>query len=389
MDHDNKPKVSIIVPVWNAERHLKGCFDSLRRQTYENIEIIFSDDGSSDGSSEMLSRFAAADPRVKVLHQENKGIAEARNAGLKACSGKYVMFMDDDDLVPKSYVEKFLCLIEGSGAHVAVGGYRRVTEDMKLLETRRIVGPGTHVKCGGCRRVSEHRKLHKTGRLFGSGTHVKCESCRSVSEHRILHKTGRLFGSGTHLKSGSGTDWLRYILVVPWGKIYRKSFLDDACAEFLPSSIDEDMYFWLKLLSYYPKIAFTDYAGYVWVKHPDSVSNTLHRRTCSGSDIIPPLEKVLDMYDERDVYLDYFIYRHCVRNFLYTSRGESREVIVKEFKRIQEWLLKNDCSLKICPFSPRLSGERVDHRLAVFCLWLTGRFHGEGLLSFLISRCVG
>ena len=93
------PKVSIIVPVYNVEKYLEGCVDSLRNQTLEDIEIILVDDASTDSSPQLCDRFAAADPRVKVIHKVNEGAGKARNAALEIASGEYIGFADSDDYV--------------------------------------------------------------------------------------------------------------------------------------------------------------------------------------------------------------------------------------------------------------------------------------------------
>ena len=91
--------ISIIVPVYNAEKTLPRCIDSILAQTFTDYELILVDDGSSDGSLSVCSAYAARDSRIRVLHQENAGVSAARNAGLDAAAGKYIMFCDSDDEV--------------------------------------------------------------------------------------------------------------------------------------------------------------------------------------------------------------------------------------------------------------------------------------------------
>lgn len=97
-----KPIVSIIVPTYNAEQYLRQCLDSLRKQTLTDIEILCIDDGSKDASGKILDEYAALDKRLKVVHQENQGVAVARNVGLDLASGDWIAFMDPDDLYPDS-----------------------------------------------------------------------------------------------------------------------------------------------------------------------------------------------------------------------------------------------------------------------------------------------
>ena len=90
-------KISIIIPVYNAQKHLKNCIESLLCQTYSNIEMIFVDDGSSDRSLEIICTYAAKHSSIQWIHKENGGVASARNIGMQKVSGKYVLFLDSDD----------------------------------------------------------------------------------------------------------------------------------------------------------------------------------------------------------------------------------------------------------------------------------------------------
>lgn len=93
----NTPKISIVIPVYNVEKYLDKCVQSLISQTLSEIEIILVDDGSLDGCSEMCDEYAKKDSRIKVIHKKNGGVSSARNAGLKVVSGEYYMFDDSDD----------------------------------------------------------------------------------------------------------------------------------------------------------------------------------------------------------------------------------------------------------------------------------------------------
>ena len=98
--------ISIIVPVYNAEKYLPACVESLLSQTYGALEVILVNDGSKDGSAALCDTYAARDSRVRVIHQENQGVSTARNAGLDHAAGKYVAFVDADDYVKPDYLER-------------------------------------------------------------------------------------------------------------------------------------------------------------------------------------------------------------------------------------------------------------------------------------------
>ena len=98
--------ISVIVPIYNVEDYLPRCIESIINQTYKNIEIILIDDGSTDNSLKICKDYAEKDKRIIVINQENKGLSSARNAGLDIHKGKYIVFIDSDDYVCDTYIEK-------------------------------------------------------------------------------------------------------------------------------------------------------------------------------------------------------------------------------------------------------------------------------------------
>lgn len=101
----NNLLVSIIVPVYNVEKYLKKCVQSIINQTYKNLEIILVDDGSSDNSGKICDEFAQKDNRIKVIHKINGGQADARNKALDIMNGEWVSFVDSDDFIDKFHIE--------------------------------------------------------------------------------------------------------------------------------------------------------------------------------------------------------------------------------------------------------------------------------------------
>lgn len=114
-----KKLVSVIIPVYKVEEYLESCVNSVINQSYRNIEIILVDDGSPDKCGYMCDMFSKKDNRIRVIHKNNGGLSDARNAGLDICIGNYIVFVDSDDLVDVNYIERLLNLVE-SGADIAV-----------------------------------------------------------------------------------------------------------------------------------------------------------------------------------------------------------------------------------------------------------------------------
>ena len=106
------PLVSIIVPVYNVKPYLNRCVNSLLGQSYQNMELLLVDDGSTDGSETLCDEYAAQDARVRVLHKKNGGLSDARNAGVDAAKGEYLSFVDGDDWVSPYYIENLYRALE-------------------------------------------------------------------------------------------------------------------------------------------------------------------------------------------------------------------------------------------------------------------------------------
>lgn len=125
--------VSIIVPVYNVEKYLHRCVDSILAQTYTNLEVILVNDGSPDNCPTICDEYVAKDSRVKVIHKENGGVSSARNAGLRIFSGEYLTFIDSDDFVGEKYVES---LVENTADNIGIviSSYKTVSPDLQFIE---------------------------------------------------------------------------------------------------------------------------------------------------------------------------------------------------------------------------------------------------------------
>lgn len=124
-----KGLVSVIVPIYNVEKYLKRCVESICSQTYKNLEIILVDDGSPDNCPRICEELAKVDERIKVIHKKNGGLSDARNCGLDNCSGKYVCFVDSDDCIEKDYVEHMLTIAEDTDADMVISSFKYLYED--------------------------------------------------------------------------------------------------------------------------------------------------------------------------------------------------------------------------------------------------------------------
>ena len=128
-----KPKISVVLPIYNVEKYLETCVKAMTGQTYQNLEIILVDDGSPDGCPELCDELAKTDERIRVLHKENGGLSDARNAGTQIATGEYITFVDSDDVVTDTYVEYLYSLIEKYGCDMSLCTHTVVFEDGKKI----------------------------------------------------------------------------------------------------------------------------------------------------------------------------------------------------------------------------------------------------------------
>ena len=139
------PLISVIVPVYNVEQYLLRCLDSIASQTYQNLEAILVDDGSTDCSGLICDEYCLKDSRFRVIHQENRWLSGARNTGLDAAKGEFVCFVDSDDYVSPYYIETLLDGLS-TGADLSVIGFEMVNEDGSVFKGAREEIPSNSIK---------------------------------------------------------------------------------------------------------------------------------------------------------------------------------------------------------------------------------------------------
>ena len=128
-------KISIIVPVYNVEKYLEKCINSIINQTYQNLEIILIDDGSIDDSSKICDTFAEKDNRIRVIHKENEGVSVTKNLGIKISTGSYISFVDSDDYIDSRYIETLYQNLINCDADISTLSYKVVRNDGTVIQT--------------------------------------------------------------------------------------------------------------------------------------------------------------------------------------------------------------------------------------------------------------
>lgn len=124
----NQPLVSVIIPVYNTGLYIGRCVKSVQEQSYNNVEIIFVDDGSTDDSGKIVDTIVATTDNATVIHQPNQGLSGARRSGMLKATGDYVMFLDSDDTLPKDAIEYMVDTCESKGLYAFYGGHNRIVD---------------------------------------------------------------------------------------------------------------------------------------------------------------------------------------------------------------------------------------------------------------------
>lgn len=143
----NTPLISIIVPVYNMEKYLKRCVDSLLQQTYKNIEIILVDDGSPDNCGIICDDYANKHDNIKILHQKNQGLSAARNNGVEISSGEYIAFADPDDLIPAYSIECLYDALVKEKADISVGNRMEFFEGQPNPVLKKSLNSSKNIIC--------------------------------------------------------------------------------------------------------------------------------------------------------------------------------------------------------------------------------------------------
>lgn len=154
--------VSIVFPVYNCEKYLERCVDSVRNQTYQRIELILVDDGSKDSSATIIKKYMDIDCRVIGIFQDNQGPSVARNTGMQNAQGEYIMFIDSDDYVDCDYVEQYITAISEKKYDIVMGGYRKITgshiDYVRKLEDEEF---SKYIVMGPCAKIYRRRFLEE------------------------------------------------------------------------------------------------------------------------------------------------------------------------------------------------------------------------------------
>ncbi len=282
-------KISLILPIYNGSQRIVQCLNSIVEQTYTDFDLLIIDDGSKDNSACLVEDYLVrlddkTKHKITFIKQENRGVSKTRNLGIQMVNGEWVGFIDQDDYIEKTYLEKYVSTLELNGkrgymADLLVGGYDRVSDEGKVIR------------------------------------------------HEVL----------------KGKKWDKYIVLAPWAHLYRRLFLIENNILFLETKIGEDVFFNLKAYAYADKVIIEkNNSEYKWVFNNDSVSNSKQNKVTKQNNPMVLLDAIVDMYkNDKKVKTpyeeqEYYIVRYIVWYCLFTIKNSKR----KEHKIREEELFQ-------------------------------------------------
>ena len=322
-------KVSIIIPVYNVEKYISRCLDSILNNTYKNIEIILVNDGSKDNSQKIIDEYKEKYADIIIaVEQENKGPAEARNLAMDIATGEYLMFVDSDDFVEKDYIEKYVS---------------QLTEDYDMV-------------IGGYYRTNDEKKLYQ----------VKLKD----------------------------EKWSMYMIMGPYARLYKKSFLECNQIRFIKVNIGEDIYFNLQANVSAKKVKIIDYVGYNWYINNSSISNTMHK-DIKNVEIDKFLNLSYDRIKEKEginnenyELLELYYFNFIIWALQWTTKTTKFKDMSKEYDKLFIWLKERFPNYKrnklVGLTKPK--GERASVRIMSFVFMIAHKLHMGKIVVFLFSR---
>jgi glycosyltransferase involved in cell wall biosynthesis len=256
-------QISVIVSVYNTEQYLAQCIQSILKQTYQNLELILVDDGSTDRSLTICTHYQELDSRVRVFHQSNQGVSKARNYGMDVAAGNFITFVDSDDYVMPNYLEELFEALKSTGSQIAISDFQYYKGNGHLLV---------------------HMPEHK------------------VSQHIFTPREWFDFAYTNR------DDFFQLIYTVLWGKLFQREVLKQIfCPE--DTQIDDEFTTWKTYLQT-SKIVYLDDEDYIYRLNQEGLSH------CKNQEDIRPLRSL----EEEITFLHILCYDPRILEKIYIKR---------------------------------------------------------------------
>ena len=257
------PKISVIVPVYNVEKYVKVCLDTILDQTFSDIEIICVNDGSTDNSRKILSEYEKKDSRIKIVDKENGGLSSARNAGLKVAKGEYISFIDSDDWVDKTMLEKLYKSMTEFNTDITICAVHQFDETKQCID--------------------DSNPYYTLG-YFNETFDNKAFTYKELK------------------------PFIMDVCVMAWNKLYRKSTIDECKAVFPDGLIWEDGPFFFSIISKNKKISIVrDFLYYYRINRKGSIIQKGGKQFLDIIDVVELMyNSIKDLPDFEDIKYNFF-----------------------------------------------------------------------------------
>lgn len=300
------PKISVIIPVYNVEKYLRKCLDTIILQTYTNLEIICINDGSTDSSEQILNEYEQNDSRVIVVNQENSGQSAARNKGLEIATGDYISFIDSDDWVSLSLYQKFIDSLNSLNSSVDIYLFNAQMHPIKL----------------SLLDISEKNMFNiKKWKIQNDKLLYSVDDCSNPFDANMS----------------------------ACNKIYKKSYLDSLNLKFEENLIFEDKVFHFESFLRTKKIYINNEPLYHYRQHSDSTMHTIKNNVFDVFKVVLMIEKALldsETYEKNKYAFFQFFLRHFVY-LLFASTSSDKEKLYIQAKEFLMNFEKNNLEPKI------------------------------------------
>lgn len=313
--------ISIIVPVYNVEKFLQRCIDSILDQSYKYFELILVNDGSTDNSLSICCQYELKDSRIKVINKKNGGLSDARNIGIDIANGKYICFIDSDDYVHNSYLEHMYKTMIEQDVDMVVCGYEPVS-------------------------ISEQKNINE---IFDC--HIKILN--------QIQSVDRIY---------SNIPYESLVIIVAWNKLYKKSIFDNLKYPYGKTS--EDNFIVIDVIKKCNKIAICEAKLYYYCLSENSITRSAYSK--KNFDLLDALENRISKLDQ---YGNQILKKHCTyylsqifNDYFRTNDKSLKKTLKNRFRRsfmkifIKNNLLYNSSIIKLFVFfiSPILAKNYIN-----------------------------
>ena len=284
-------KVSVIVPVYNVEQYISVCLDSILNQTYEDIEVICINDGSTDSSKSILEQYQKFDSRIKIFNQKNSGLSAARNRGMEKACGEYILFVDSDDYVSSFAVEFTLNNALRNFSNIVLFDY-----------------------------------------MMGNSNYTKVHAL-------TIPKYNKHYENNSFSIDTMGSESYKFIPIPTWAKLYKTDFLKENNIKFIENLYYEDLPFWAEVYTKAKRITYL--CEHLYFYNTGRNTSIMKQNDAKIFDAIIAYKTVINTFKESGYWEKY---KHEINSFMAADALKKFEKIRPQFKKRFFEELKTFCA---------------------------------------------